>query len=846
METSPMDASPPHELDPLALQHARLQRLARALVPDPSSADDAVQDTWLAALTHGGVEARSTAWLRTVLLNFARQARRGMARRVERERRVARAEREPDSVSDALAVQVELARAVAALDEPYRTTVYERFYEGLAPRRIAARHGLPVKTVKSRLTRGLEALRARLDRDGGGRARWLAALAPHLGHGHAVAMLTGWMLMNSKWKLACAGLGLLAVAWSVFVWSTDGFEPAGTTAVGPTNSLAAPAPTANVPSGGESPRVALESTLRASDASSTPERGAAATVVGRVVRLDATAVGDVDVVEFAGPSSPAGAVVAHADRDGRFDCTPSARTRLFGVEDQRWTTVFAAHFWSTTARVQPTIVLAPRNELSGLVVEPDRRPIEGAEVTIELDADLRRDVGLPLDFAFARGWRASTDFHGAFEFASAPAARGELVVRSPKHREHREPLPEFGARGLEVVLEPLESPHAVVAGVVSTANGEPAADAWVALGNRSTQTDADGRFRLDVTATATDGPAVKDSDGTWRIVDDVSTLRAVKRGHLPATLALPPREELGSWPDAEHLVLRLGGEPLAIRGRVEDDAGRPIAGAKVEVAATTPFGIIKSGEHVAYSTTIEALLTRSGSDVAGETDETGHFELDGLLDRDYELVARDPRTMRRAEPRTVRAGAPDVVLRLAPCKRCGRVAGRVVSPSGEPLADVRIYPALPNGAASLDVGNAATTDAAGQFEFAALELDGLGFQITSETAFMTFFRALAPDEDPERLSLVLSRRAFVQVDLGSRPEFADAFVALDARGERVQTMQFMDAAIFFPERVEIVHGKSEVVAVEETCRSLVLYASDAEVTRISVAPKANETTIVRP
>ena len=68
--------------------------------------------------------------------------------------------------------------AVLALDEPYRTTILLRYFEGLPPREIARRQSVPVTTVKSRLKRGHDRLRTSLRGEFGGEDRgWCSALA---------------------------------------------------------------------------------------------------------------------------------------------------------------------------------------------------------------------------------------------------------------------------------------------------------------------------------------------------------------------------------------------------------------------------------------------------------------------------------------------------------------------------------------------------------------------------------------------------------------------------------------------------------------------------------------------
>ena len=174
--------------DELLEEAGWLRGLARALCRDEADALDLEQETWLAAL-RGGAHARDArAWLGSVARRLAAGRGRSEGRRDAREQRVA-SERPPEApdTADTLA-QVELsarlARAVAELDEPYRTTLALRYYEGLPPRRIAARLGVDVRAVESRLRRGREKLREALDRDCGGREVWFgAALALALAGG---------------------------------------------------------------------------------------------------------------------------------------------------------------------------------------------------------------------------------------------------------------------------------------------------------------------------------------------------------------------------------------------------------------------------------------------------------------------------------------------------------------------------------------------------------------------------------------------------------------------------------------------------------------------------------------
>tara|TARA_R110002072_G_scaffold253748_4_gene412516 strand:- start:424 stop:2748 length:2325 start_codon:yes stop_codon:yes gene_type:complete len=71
-----------------------------------------------------------------------------------------------------------LLEAVRTLEEPVRTTVVRRYFEGLSSAEIARASGVPAGTVRARLKRGLDQLRERLDREHGSRSSWMAVIAP--------------------------------------------------------------------------------------------------------------------------------------------------------------------------------------------------------------------------------------------------------------------------------------------------------------------------------------------------------------------------------------------------------------------------------------------------------------------------------------------------------------------------------------------------------------------------------------------------------------------------------------------------------------------------------------------
>lgn len=153
-------------LDELA-QQAFLKRLARGILGDDQLAEDVVQDAWLAWFTRRERVDAKRAWLAQTGRHLSSNVRRAQARRDARERRAAPTERSDPCDDDLELAQFVLA-TLRALEEPLKTTLVLRYLHDLSPGEIAQRQRVPLDTVKSRLKRGLSALRAALTRRYGG------------------------------------------------------------------------------------------------------------------------------------------------------------------------------------------------------------------------------------------------------------------------------------------------------------------------------------------------------------------------------------------------------------------------------------------------------------------------------------------------------------------------------------------------------------------------------------------------------------------------------------------------------------------------------------------------------
>ena len=169
------------------------RRLATQLLYDESLADDVVQEVWITALERPPTKPQAMqAWLGKVVRRLAFRANRSSTRRSRRERQARTVEPvpTPDEMLGHLEMQRELAEAVMELDEAYRSVIYLHYYEEMKLVEIARRLAIPDSTVRTRLARGLEQLRQRLDKEHGGRGQWTVLLAPlalAAGTSHAAA-----------------------------------------------------------------------------------------------------------------------------------------------------------------------------------------------------------------------------------------------------------------------------------------------------------------------------------------------------------------------------------------------------------------------------------------------------------------------------------------------------------------------------------------------------------------------------------------------------------------------------------------------------------------------------------
>lgn len=569
-----------------------LERMARSLVADPHLAADLAQDTWLAMQSAPPPRGERRPWLLGVLRNLARRAFRSGGRRQQRE--LARAaDTAAEATADLLArteLHSRLLQLVRELPESYRAPLLLRFFDDLPPRRIAARLGLPVDTVHTRIRRGLAELRSRLDAEHGGERRAWVALLLRTTPPAPPTLLPGASVV------AAAAITLAVVAATI--WPREPVPPPRASLANPT--AAAPARPA--------PLGAPERELRSLEP---PRDGPLALLRGSVVDWDGRPIADaaitiaphlgihwgpeaLETVEL--DAGPATTLPTHSDRDGTFTLPrPTGPIELRAVAKDH--TCVAVGIWRPETDYVPRIVLARAATRTGRVVDELGLPVAAASVQLALPtagggAGTLRGLHLLT-------WRATTGADGGFELLEAPVVDG-APVQLTKHGHEPQVVPFASANGL-LTLPRWTSSFAtrVVDGL-----GQPIAGAIVAGARTTATTDADGRCELP-------GPR--------------GPLHVAAPGRRPTAFAAAAGNPLALL-DADQ----------ALSGRLLLADGQPAAGWSISLMDPTCVGDPQA------LVVLEAVAAGNGTLVhRTTTDGDGRFRLAGLADRAYRLRCVD-------------------------------------------------------------------------------------------------------------------------------------------------------------------------------------------------------------
>lgn len=548
-----MDPVAPAEIDPHSLlaEAGWVERLARRLVRDDATAQDLVQETWLAALeAPPAADGRLRPWLARVLLNFARQRKRGEDRRLRREATAARPEALPpvSEASERIEAQRVLAEALAELPEDLKTTVVLRYFDGLSPAEIARRQGIPGGTVRWRLHRATDELRERLAKRGG-EGRWALALLPLLRRpplgeiaaqaaaGSAAGIAEGVLMMNTITKVGVAAV--LVVTASVGAWmgtdrSAESLENVAATrplSFAPAEPDPAPAKEKVdhelAPAPTQAPR---ESVAGSSEEPSAPAPLRAAGVEARFLDRYGQPVEGASLVLQCTSPMPS----ADSGADGRvrmevLEVSEALTSSDFTVARA----AYATHFGRLPLKGGETtylgdIRLEPGGSVAGRVFGLDGRPAQGAKISVTSPQMVRglEEARLLGPWAESKTPSATALADGTFLVAGVRAGVARVWAGSEDTRwSFTEPVvvPENGLRdGIELRLEPFGD-RDLIRGIVLSPEGDLVPDAVVRYVGRSEgstwsgnfRTGKDGSFRHKVQVQGAHDFQAHDQDGRW-------------------------------------------------------------------------------------------------------------------------------------------------------------------------------------------------------------------------------------------------------------------------------------------------------------------------------------------
>jgi RNA polymerase sigma-70 factor (ECF subfamily) len=425
--------TPSESLDAEALlRHgAWLAQLARALVAKDDEIDDVVQQTYAQALATPPRRATNLrGWLGAIARNVIRSSRRQDAARAVREE-LAPPPALPEA-PDELVARAELRRAVVdavlALAEPYRSAVIRRFFEEQEVAAIARITGSPVATIRTRIRRGVEQVRATLQaRAAGDRSDASAALASlftrlqEIAGGGGATIAMGGIVMSIAAKSTLAAAALAAAALTIWIARAPAARKAngdGAAQAAQPAPVAATAPNFLPPAVAREPEPLVADREAASPKSEAPTPLVKPTLSGTLrgtVVDDATgepvAAADVWIVDAkytqfgllddapriareadADPESArdryAPAATATTAADGRFECDElsvfSDWSAIAFDESDRCAASSAFRFDDQHATREVKLRLFPSVVLKGKVMDADRAPIVGAQVAMRV------------------------------------------------------------------------------------------------------------------------------------------------------------------------------------------------------------------------------------------------------------------------------------------------------------------------------------------------------------------------------------------------------------------------------------------------------------------------------
>src|SRR4051812_42608279 len=112
---------------------------------------------------------------------------------------------------------------------------------------------------------------------------------------------------------------------------------------------------------------------------------------------------------------------------------------------------------------------------------------------------------------------------------------------------------------------------------------------------------------------------------------------------------------------------------------------------RVQLASVRSFGHASRPAGVTFRPTDEDYLG-GPKEMYVVTDVHGHYELGQLSPGSYSLLVWDPRSLAATKIEDVSAGMTDQKVTLKETESATAIRGRVVTPNGNPISDVFVFP----------------------------------------------------------------------------------------------------------------------------------------------------------
>jgi hypothetical protein len=596
---------------------------------------------------------------------------------------------------------------------------------------------------------------------------------------------------------------LLALILLWWTWSSPSLPDAP-----PANAPLAPTPAA--PEHAELPGRTIPQPADASagreraDIEPSPSTATAATLRGRVLDSRGQAVAGVPLglIRFEPASGdlriPAAGCTTQSDALGHFELpapsqpsVPAAGPGWFTLRTTPW---LADHDGAT----ELLLLVAREVELTGHTTRrDDGSPLGG----VAIQADLLQLGEFPSSLAqtFAPlPTPAVSDERGEFRLAHAPLAAGvDLVFSHTGFALLRVPSLDAASGRLDVTMAPVGGGAQRLRGRVRDATG-PVAGAVLQLGfDQQTTSDARGEFTFDAPS-------------------EPQRLLAMRAGWQPLV-----RENVVGG--SGELDLLFEHATLSITGTVRHADGTAASGYRLDLVDPTRGYAFQPIE-------FDSQAQKGEQPCFAVTDSDGRFEVGGLADRIYTLLAYQPTQLIVVTSAPIAAGTRDVVLTV-PADATFDLRGIVVDRRGAPIANASISCWLAAASVEGAVGGPSTTSAAdGTFTLAKAPRRGVQLGVAKDGWLYANRRIeqWTPDGNAVRVELIRMCSTRVEGAADLVVQFLDADGSLLHAELHSQTMISSTNALTLP------NGRSPVLSLPETTATMLWKRGDKEVGRKGV------------